>query len=40
MMGRRVGVLQRGKLLQVGLNLDIFTHPMNQDVAGCLKPTG
>jgi ABC-type sugar transport system ATPase subunit len=34
MMGRRVGVLQQGKLLQLGLNLDVFTHPVNEDVAG------
>ena len=33
MMGRRVGVVQRGKLLQIGLNLDVFTRPVNENVA-------
>lgn len=33
-MGRRVGVVQRGKLLQIGLNHDVFTRPVNENVAG------
>jgi ABC-type Fe3+/spermidine/putrescine transport system ATPase subunit len=33
MMGRRVGVVQGGKLLQIGLNLDVFTRPVNENVA-------
>jgi tungstate transport system ATP-binding protein len=33
MLGERIGVLKEGRLLQIGSNLDIFTRPLNEDVA-------
>jgi tungstate transport system ATP-binding protein len=33
MLGRRVGVLSRGKLLQLDLNREVFTRPASEEVA-------
>ncbi len=33
LLGHRVGVLQAGKLLQLGTKLEVFTHPANAQVA-------
>ena len=33
MLGQRVGVLSRGKVLQLGTNFDVFTRPLSEEVA-------
>jgi tungstate transport system ATP-binding protein len=33
MLGQRVGVLNKGKLLQLGSNVEVFTHPVSEEVA-------
>jgi tungstate transport system ATP-binding protein len=33
MLGKRIGVLKAGRLLQLGANLDVFTQPISEAVA-------
>ena len=33
MLARRIGVLKRGRMLQLGSNLDVFAQPANAEVA-------